>query len=109
MTTASTWLMTEGEAFGRGNYSRDIIGDVPYGVVDGTQRRDVSEALDLLALSETPFVNKIGWGPESGGTAIEWISEDYARYCCCYFVSYTSDRSKCNYFYLVGQFCVNGN
>ncbi|MFX0194537.1 MAG: DUF5309 family protein [Candidatus Hodarchaeota archaeon] len=29
-----------------------------------------------MALADTPFVNRIGWGPESGGTAIEWISED---------------------------------
>ena len=76
MTTASTWLMDFGHTEGRGQYSRDIISDVPFGVVDGTQRRDVSEALDLLALSDTPFINKIGWGPESGGTVIEWISED---------------------------------
>ncbi len=61
---------------GRGSYQRDIVGDVPYGVVDGTQERDVSQVLDLLALAETPFINRIGWGPESGGTTIEWISED---------------------------------
>ena len=54
----------------------DIVGMATYGVVDGTQRRDVSEILDLLALSETPFLNAVGWGPESGGTNIEWISED---------------------------------
>ena len=76
MTTASTWLMSEAQLQGRGQYQRDIIGDVPYGIVTGTERRDVSEALDLLALSETPFINRIGWGPESGGTSIEWISED---------------------------------
>ena len=76
MTTASGWLMTEAQTVGRGQYQRDIIGDVPFGVVTGTERRDVSEALDLLALSDTPFINRIGWGPESGGTSIEWISED---------------------------------
>jgi len=77
-TTASTWLMTEAQADGvmRGFYQRDIVGDTPYGVVDGTQRRDVSEMLDLLALADTPFINRIGWGPDSGGTSIEWISED---------------------------------
>ena len=75
-TTASTWLMTEAQQQGRGFYQRDIVSDVPYGVVDGTQKRDVSEQLDLLALSETPFINRVGWGPESGGTKIEWISED---------------------------------
>ncbi len=40
-----------------------------------TNKRDVSELLDLWAHKETPFLNRIGWGPESGGTAIEWISE----------------------------------
>lgn len=72
----STWLMTEGQTLGRGYYSRDIVGDVPFGVVTGTERRDVSEQLDLLALAEIPFINSISWGPESGGTMIEWISED---------------------------------
>ena len=71
-TTASTWLMSEANR----DFSRDIVGDTPFGVVDGTQRRDVSEMLDLLALSDTPFINKIGWGSDSGGTSIEWISED---------------------------------
>lgn len=77
-TTVSSWAMAPSEytALGRGNYQYDIIGDVPYGVVDGTERRDVSEALDLLALADTPFINRIGWGPESGGTTIEWISEN---------------------------------
>ena len=45
-------------------------------IVSNTNRRDVSEILDLLALSETPFINRIGWGSDSGGTAIEWISEN---------------------------------
>jgi hypothetical protein len=75
-TTASSWLMTEGQSLGRGYYQRDIVSDAPYGVVDGTQKRDVSEMLDILALAETPFINKIGWGAESGGTKIEWITED---------------------------------
>ena len=75
-TTASYWLMSESQVLGRGNYQRAIVSDPPYGVVDGTQRRDVSEALDLLALADTPFINRVGWGPESGGMAIEWISED---------------------------------
>ena len=29
-----------------------------------------------LVLAETPFINRIGWGSDSGGTSIEWISED---------------------------------
>ena len=75
-TTATAWLMSEAQSLGRGAYQRDIIDNPPHGIVDGTQRRDVSEALDLLALAETPFINRVGWGPESGGTSIEWISED---------------------------------
>ena len=75
-TTASTWLMSEGQSLGRGYYSRDIVGDVPFGIVTGTERRDVSEQLDLLAQADTPFINAVGWGPESGGDTIEWISED---------------------------------
>ena len=46
------------------------------GVVAGTFKRDVSEMLDLLALDDTPLINRIGWGPESGGLTIEWISEN---------------------------------
>ena len=49
---------------------------VPLGITASTDRRDVSEALDLLALSDTPFINKIGWGPDCGTQVIEWLSED---------------------------------
>jgi hypothetical protein len=45
-------------------------------IVSNTDRRDVSNVLDLLATTDTPFVNAIGWGPESGATSIEWITED---------------------------------
>jgi len=45
-------------------------------IVSLTDKRDVSDMLDLLALDDTPFINRVGWGPESGGTSIEWISED---------------------------------
>ncbi len=76
-TTASTWLQSEAQSQGRGFYQRELVGaKVPYGIVSDTQRRDVSEQLDLLALDETPFVNAIGWGPESGGVVIEWLSEE---------------------------------
>jgi hypothetical protein len=77
LTTASTWLQSEAQASGRGFYQRELVGaKVPYGIVTDTQRRDVSEQLDLLALDETPFVNAIGWGKESGGVVIEWLSEE---------------------------------
>ncbi|MDY6834980.1 MAG: DUF5309 family protein [Chloroflexota bacterium] len=46
------------------------------GIVSGTEKRDVSDALDLLAIDDTVFMNRIGWGPESGGLSIEWISEN---------------------------------
>lgn len=59
----------------RGRPLSGIIDDDP-GIKAGTERRDVSEVLDLLALDETPFINKVGWGSESGGVTIEWISED---------------------------------
>ena len=45
-------------------------------VVSGTEKKDVSDMLDLLAIAETPFINRIGWGEETGGLKIEWISED---------------------------------
>lgn len=54
----------------RGGYQDTIS------IVSNTDRRDVSEALDLLALADTPFINRIGWGAESGSQQIEWISED---------------------------------
>ena len=78
MTTASYWAVPDPDlaAIGRGAYQRDIVGSVPYGIVTGTEARDVSDMLDLLALADTPFINKIGWGAESGGHSIEWISED---------------------------------
>lgn len=71
------WVMASGNLGGiRSPFQADVVGMATYGVVTGTERRDVSEVLDLLALAETPFINAIGWGPESGGTIIEWISED---------------------------------
>jgi len=37
-------------------------------IVSLTDKRDVSDMLDLLAIDYTPFINRIGWGAESGGT-----------------------------------------
>ncbi len=68
------WVMSA--ASDRGEYQRGITSNPPLGVVAGTQTRDVSDMLDLLALAETPFINRVGWGPESGGLLIEWIAED---------------------------------
>jgi hypothetical protein len=41
----------------------------------GTNRPDVSEILELWAHEETPLLNRIAWGPDSGGLQIEWITE----------------------------------
>ncbi len=49
----------------------DTVADI----AAGSARRDVSELLDLWAHKETPFLNKLTWGAESGATTIEWISE----------------------------------
>ena len=45
------------------------------GITASTDKRDVSEMLDLWAHTDTPFLNRISWGPDSGGMSIEWLSE----------------------------------
>ena len=45
------------------------------GITANTNIRDVSSMLDLWAHKETPFLNKLTWGKESGGLSYEWISE----------------------------------
>ena len=69
----SGWSLSA--ATNRGDFQA-TVGTEPYGLVSGTERVDVSEMLDLLALSDTPFINRIGWGPESGALSIQWISEN---------------------------------
>jgi hypothetical protein len=49
----------------------DTIGDIG----TNTNRRDVSEMLDLWAHKSTPFLNRLSWGADSGGLNIEWITE----------------------------------
>ena len=44
-------------------------------ITTNTNVRDVSNLLDLWAHKETPFLNRISWGPESGGLIIEWVHE----------------------------------
>ncbi|MHA2084990.1 MAG: SU10 major capsid protein [Candidatus Thorarchaeota archaeon] len=44
-------------------------------ITASTDKRDVSEMLDLWAHKDTPFLNRISWGPDSGGLGIEWLSE----------------------------------
>ena len=45
-------------------------------IVSNTDRRDVSEMLDLLSYADTPFISRIGWGAESAATKIEWLTEN---------------------------------
>jgi len=45
-------------------------------IVSNTDKRDVSDVLDLLALADTPFINRVGWGPDFATQSIEWLSED---------------------------------
>jgi hypothetical protein len=46
--------------------------DYTQGTID---KRDVSEMLELWAHTETPLLNKISWGAESGARGIEWVHE----------------------------------
>jgi len=52
------------------------VGAAPHQIVTNTDKVDVSDMLDLLALSDTPFINRAGWGPDSSATSIRWISEN---------------------------------
>lgn len=45
-------------------------------IVTNTDKRDLSDMLDLLAIADTPFINRIGWGAESAAQKIEWIYEN---------------------------------
>jgi len=45
-------------------------------ITTGTDKRDVSEMLDVWVHRKTPFLNYIKWGPDtSAATTIEWIRE----------------------------------
>jgi hypothetical protein len=44
-------------------------------ITANTDKRDVSQMLDLWAHTDTPFLNRVSWGPDSGGLSIEWLSE----------------------------------
>ena len=52
------------------------LGQSTLDIVSSTDKRDVSDMLDLLALADTPFINRIGWGSPFAATKIEWLSED---------------------------------
>jgi hypothetical protein len=44
-------------------------------ITSGTEKRDVSDMLELWAHKWTPILNRVNWGPDSGGLSVEWISE----------------------------------
>lgn len=44
-------------------------------ITSSTNKRDVSQILEYWAHKETPFLNRLSWGPESGGLIIEWVHE----------------------------------
>lgn len=44
-------------------------------ITASTNKRDVSQLLEVWAHKETPFLNRISWGEESGGLVIEWLHE----------------------------------
>ncbi len=53
------------DAYASVDYTRDTI-----------NIRDVSDVLELWAHKKTPLLNKIQWGPDSGGLDLQWIHED---------------------------------
>jgi hypothetical protein len=44
-------------------------------ITSNTNVRDVSNVLDLWAHKWTPILNRISWGPDSGGLVAEWVTE----------------------------------
>jgi len=44
-------------------------------ITGSTNKRDVSDLLDLWAHRDTPLLNRIKWASESGGLQREWLSE----------------------------------
>jgi len=90
-THTEEWSLSA--ASGRSDFQA-TVGAVPYGIISGTEKRDVSNMLDLLALADTPFINKVGWGPESGGLCIEWISEDLGPGVVTNSVAHESDANS---------------
>jgi len=44
-------------------------------ITSSTNKRDVSQLLEVWAHKETPLLNRISWGEESGGLIIEWLHE----------------------------------
>ena len=58
-----------------GGITYDTTTDPPNIAAGTTHTRDVSQMLVLWAHTATPFMNRISWGPDSGGLSIEWLSE----------------------------------
>lgn len=57
------------------NLSIPVASYATIDITTDTNVRDVSQLLDLWAHKETPLLNRISWGAESGGLIIEWVSE----------------------------------
>lgn len=55
--------------------STAVYHDTTADIGASTNRRDVSDMLDLWAHKDTPFLNKLSWGAETGALNIEWVSE----------------------------------
>ena len=79
MAAFDSEAMSTVAATGRSTPQFDILNTTvgyPWGFTTGTETRDVSDVLDLLALTDTPFINAVGWGSSSDGHCIEWLTED---------------------------------
>jgi hypothetical protein len=68
--------MSDNDYFITNSTAAGQLGQATLDIVSSTDKRDVSDMLDLLALADTPFINRIGWGSPFAATKIEWLSED---------------------------------
>lgn len=58
----STYSNAQGDTHPTGTYAVGI-------------KRDVSEIIDEWYHKQTPFLNRLAWGPDSGAIAVEWLYE----------------------------------
>ena len=75
-------------------------------ITGSTDKRDVSDMLDLWAHKWTPVLNRMSWGPESGGLlGFEWIVSDFLscqkvkpysfQLVCNFWINFNSRRLGC--------------
>ncbi|GAG10779.1 unnamed protein product, partial [marine sediment metagenome] len=50
--------------------------ETTYKIGASTDKRDISAVLDATYLKDTPFLNKLKWGPPATNTTIEWITDN---------------------------------